>query len=75
MNYNSLTSVMSRVFTFGTLALIALAVIESVANSLSYSLVHEAYRPGRLAEFAAMSAVIASMLRLRQIREELCKKS
>jgi hypothetical protein len=68
-------SVLYRVFTFGALALIALAVLESLANGLSYSFIHEAYRPGRLVEFAAMSAVIASALLLRQIREELRKKT
>jgi hypothetical protein len=74
MNYNSVMSVLYRVFTFGALALIALAVLESLANGFGYSLVHESYRPGRLIEFAAMSAVLASALLLRQIREELRKK-
>ena len=74
MDYNKVTSVLYRIFLFGALALIALAVIESVANSFRYTVVHEAYRPGRLIEFAAMSAIIASALLLRQIRAELHKK-
>jgi hypothetical protein len=74
MSYNNAMTVLYRVFTFGALALIALAVLESVANTFGYSLVRESYRPGRLIEFAAMSAVLASALLLRQIREELRKK-
>jgi hypothetical protein len=68
-------SYLYRFFIFVTLALIVLAVIESAANALGYSVVHEAYRPGRLIEFSAMAAVIASALLLRQIREELRKKT
>jgi hypothetical protein len=68
-------SYLYRLFIFGSLALIVVAVIESIANSFGYTVVREAYRPGRLIEFAAMSAVIASALLLRQIREELRKKS
>jgi hypothetical protein len=64
-----------RLFIFGALALILLAVIESVSNSFGYSVVHETYRPGRLIEFAAMAAVIAGALLLRQIRDELRHKT
>lgn len=75
MNYNKAISVLYRIFAVGALALIALAVLESVANTFRYTLVREAYRPGRLVEFAAMSAIIASALALRQIRDELQKKA
>jgi hypothetical protein len=74
MSYNSAMTVLYRVFTFGALALVAVAVLETLANGFGYSVIHETYRPGRLIEFAAMSAVIASALLLRQIREELRKK-
>ncbi len=75
MNHNKVASVLYRIFTGAALALIALAVLESVANAFRYTLVREAYRPGRLVEFAAMAAVIASALLLRQIRDELHKKA
>jgi hypothetical protein len=74
MNYGGLMSNLYRFFIFVALALVALAVIETIAGASGYTLVREAYRPGRLIEFAAMSAVIASALLLRQIREELRKK-
>ena len=75
MDYNKATSVLYRIFAVATLALVALAVFESAANAFRYTIVREAYRPGRLVEFAAMSAVIASALLLRQIRDELQKKA
>ena len=75
MSYNKVTPVLYRIFAVGALALIALAVLESVANAFRYTLVREAYRPGRLVEFAAMSAIIASALLLRQIRDELHKRT
>jgi hypothetical protein len=75
MNDNKVTSVLYRIFAVGALALIALAVIESAANVFRYTFVREAYRPGRLVEFATMSAVIAIALLLRQIREELHKRA
>ena len=75
MNYNNVASVLYRIFTGAALALVALAVLESVANAFRYTIVREAYRPGRLVEFAAMSAVIAAALLLRQIRDELQKKA
>ena len=71
MNYDRVTVVLYRIFAIGAIALIALAVVESLANAFRYTLVREAYRPGRLVEFAAMSAVIAIALLLRQIRDEL----
>jgi hypothetical protein len=75
MNYNKVTSVLYRIFAVGALVLIALAVMESAANAFRYTFVREAYRPGRLVEFASMSAVIAIALLLRQIRDELHKKA
>ena len=47
----------------------------SITNSFRYTVVHEAYRPGRLIDYAAMPAVIASALLLRQIREQLRNKT
>jgi len=75
MSYDRAMPYLYRLFIFGALALVVLAVIEFVANANGYTVVHEAYRPGRLVEFAAMAAVIASALLLRQIRDELRKKT
>jgi hypothetical protein len=74
MNYNSITSVLYRLCAVGTIAFLALAVIESVVKEYKYTVVHERYEPGRLLEFAVMSAIFAIALLLRQIREELRKR-
>ena len=73
MNYDKSTSVLSRIFVFAAFALIAVAVIEEIANLSGYTVLHEAYRPGRLIELAAALTVIVIALLLRQIREELRK--
>ena len=74
MNYDRVTSFLYRLFAFGTFALLALAVIESVVKEYKYTLVHEKWEPGRLVEFAAISAVFTIALLLRQIREELRRR-
>jgi hypothetical protein len=74
MKYDRVTSVLYRVFAVASLVLIDLAVLEALANAFSYSIVGRAYRPGRLVEFAAMLAVMAIPLLLRQIRQELRRK-
>lgn len=75
MNYDKVMFVVYRIFAVGSLALIALAVIETAANGMGYTVIQESYRPGRLVEFAAMSAVIAIALLLRQIRDDLRRKA
>lgn len=75
MNYNQLTSVLARVFSLGAILMIALALIEYAANVFGYTIVREAHRPGRLIEIAATLVVIVIALLLRQIRDELRKKS
>ena len=74
MNYDKCTSVLSRIFVFAAFALIAVAVIEKIANLSGYTVLHEAYTPGRLIELAAALTVIVTALLLRQIREELRKE-
>jgi hypothetical protein len=74
MNYNSITTVASRIFTLGAVAMIALAVTEYTANVLGYTVLHEAHSPGRLIELAATLAVFMIALLLRQIRDELRKR-
>lgn len=74
MNYQTLASVVMRVFTFGAFAMIALAVAELTANTFGYTLLHQAHSPGRLIDLAAALAVIVIALLLRQIRDELRKR-
>ena len=74
MNYQTLSSVVMRVFTVGAFALIALAVAELMANMSGYTLLHQAHSPGRLIDLGAALAVIVITLLLRQIRDEFRKK-
>lgn len=74
MNYDKPMSVLSRIFVFAAFALIAVAVIEKIANLSGYTVLREAYTPARLIELAAALTVIVIALLLRQIREELRKE-
>ena len=71
MNYRSITSVASRIFTLGAVVMIALAVTEYTANVFGYTVL--AHTPGHLIELAATLAVFMIALLLRQIRDELRK--
>lgn len=75
MNYDRVTSILYRIFAVTSFVLIDLAVLEALANAFRYTVIGEAYRPGRLVEFAAMFAVLAIPLLLRQIRQELHKRA
>jgi len=74
MNSNRVTAVLYRIFGVAALVLLALAAIESVVKEYKYTVVQERYEPGRLVEFAALAAVFAIAMLLRQIREELRKR-
>jgi hypothetical protein len=73
MNYDRLASLVSRAFVFGAFVLIALGVIEYVANMLGYTVIGLAHTPSRLIELGAALTVIVIALLLRQIREQLRK--
>ncbi len=75
MNYDKVTSLLSRIFVVAVFALVAVAAIEEIANLSGYTVLHEAYRPGRLLELAAALAVIVIALILRQIRDDLRRKA
>lgn len=75
MNYDTFASTVSRLFVTGALALITIASVEYIANLLGYTLLRHMYSAGRLIELAAALAVIVIALLLRQIREELRKKT
>lgn len=73
MNLDRLTSLLSHVFATLAFLLLALGLIEWLANSLGYTIMHQAYRAGRLLELAAIFAVFVVALLLRQLREEIRK--
>jgi hypothetical protein len=77
MNYDKFSSILSRIFTFGAFALIALGVIEYLVNLSGHSVPYpwQATKPGHLIELAAALVVFVIALLLRQIRDELRKKA
>ena len=73
MNFENLTSIVSRVFFFGAFLLLALAVIEAAVRLGGYTILRGAYSAGRLLELAAVLLVFVIALLLRQLREALAK--
>jgi hypothetical protein len=73
MNLNRLASLLNHVFAVVAFLLLALGVVEWVANVLGYTILHQAYTAGRLVEFAAIFAIFVVALLLRQLREEIRK--
>jgi hypothetical protein len=73
MNLDRLGSLLSHVFSGVAFVLLALGVVEWLANILGYTIVNQVYRPGRLMEFAAIYAIFVVALLLRQVRQEIRK--
>jgi hypothetical protein len=73
MNYDRLASLVSRAFVFGAFVLIAVGVIEYLANMFGYTVIGLAHTPSHLIELGAALTVIVIALLLRQIREQLRK--
>ena len=73
MNLNPVASVISRILSLAALLLLVLAIAEWLSNAFGYTILSEAYKPGRLMEFAAMLAIFVIAILLRQVREELRK--
>ena len=74
MSFDTLNSMVSRVFFFGGFGLLGLAILEGVVNLFGYTIMRH-YSAGRLLEFAAMLFILVIALLLRQVREELKKGS
>lgn len=71
MSLDKLSSIVSRLFFLTALALLVLATLERFAVSLGYTILREAYTPGRMLEFAGILLLFSMALLLRQVREEL----
>lgn len=72
MDLQRVTSLVSRVFFVGSFALLALAVLEKIANFLGYTFLGATgYVSSRLLEFAVILLIFVIAILLRQIREEL----
>ena len=74
MDLQKLTSIASRIFFFGSFLLLAIAVLEKLANHFGYTILRvTAYGPARLLELASVLLLFVLALLLRQVREELKK--
>jgi len=75
MGLERLISLTSRLFFFGAFALLALALVERVANAEGYTVVSGAFTGGRLLEIAAILLIFVIAMQLREMREELRRRS
>jgi len=73
MNLDRLGSLISHVFSMVAIVLLAVGVVEWLANVFGYTILNQRYRPGRLMELAAIFAVFVVALLLRQVRQEIRK--
>ena len=63
-----ITSLVSRLFFLAAFVLAGLAVWEKLANVLGYTVLRNAYNPGRLLEFSAVVLLFVIALQLREIK-------
>ena len=70
MNLASLESLFNRAFFLGAFLLLVVAVAEKAANVGGYTIIGQAYAPGRLVEFAAILLLFVITLLLREIRDQ-----
>ena len=74
MDFEKLNSIVSRVLFVGSFLLLAIAVLEKVANVFGYTILWGApYTAARLLEVASVLLLFVLALLLRQVREELKK--
>lgn len=70
MNLEKMVSVASRLFFLGAFVLLALAIIERIANAFGYTILR-IYPGHRLLEVAAILLVFVIAMQLRELKEEL----
>jgi hypothetical protein len=71
MSIEKLLSVFSRVMFVAALLLLALAVVEKIANLNGQTLSFIQYEPGRLLEFSGLIMIFVISVTLRRIRKAL----
>jgi len=74
MGLEKLILVTSRFFFLGAYVLLGLALIERIANAFGYTVL-QAFRGGRLLEFAVVFLIFVIAIQLREIREDFKKKT
>jgi hypothetical protein len=72
MTFEKMVSAASRLFFLGAFVLLALAVLERIANASGYTIL-KMYSGGRLLEFSVVLVIFVIALQLRAMREELKK--
>jgi hypothetical protein len=68
-------STVSRVFFLGAFALLAVALAERLANAAGYTVLGGAFTGGRLLEIAVVLLVFVIAMQVREMREELRRRS
>ena len=74
MNIDKLVSAASRLFFMSAFVLLALAVLEKIANMSGYTIL-QMYRGGRMLDFAVVLVIFVIAMQLRAMREELKKRT
>jgi hypothetical protein len=69
-----LASAVSRFFFVGAFVLLALAVLERIANVFGYTIL-KMYRGGRFLEFAVVLLIFVIAMQLRAMRDELKRRA
>ncbi len=75
MNLDNLSSVMSRICFFGGFAFLVLVIVEELLLSFGSSFLAQAYTPETLLNIGGVLFVVVIALLLRQIREELKRRT
>lgn len=73
MNIDRFMSATSRLFFLVAFVLLALSVLEKIANVSGYTIL-QTYRGGRLLEYAVVLLIFVIAIQLRAMREELKKR-
>jgi uncharacterized membrane protein len=74
MNIDRLVSAASRLFFVTAFVLLALAVLEKIANTAGYTIL-QMYTGGRLLDYAVILLIFVIAMQLRAMREELKKRT
>lgn len=73
MNLNKLLLAVSRLFFWGALVLLLIAIAERAVNLFGYTILWGIYTGGRLLEFAAVFLIFVIALTLQEVRDALRK--
>jgi hypothetical protein len=74
MSFDKLLAAASRFFYLSAFVLLALAVLEKIANSSGYTILR-LYRGGRLLEFAGVLLLFVMAAQLKEIKDRIKAKS